>query len=178
MKHRLVKRVTAGLAVLVVIGIARAAGLYVNHTASYPRGLWLKSGNFQPAHAASHPYVLACAPRKAQRAQYIERGYLSWGYDCEGVEALLKRVWAVAGDRWVVTSAGIEVNGQLIPNTVPLTADGAGRPMRVQRGGTVPIGHVLLLSDYHPRSFDGRYFGTTPIKDLIGEVVPLWTESP
>ena len=177
-KLRLIKVLVALLAVLAVIGIARASGLYLNHSASYPRGLWQKSGDYDPTHAGEHPYVLACAPGKSVRREFIERGYLPWGFDCDGVEALLKRIWAVAGDRWTVTAAGIKVNGQLVPNTQPLTQDSAGRSMPVQTGGIVPVGHVLLLSDYHPRSFDGRYFGTTPIKDLISEVSPLWTELP
>lgn len=177
MQRRLFIALAALLAVLVMLGVARTAGLYLNHSASYPRGLWLKAGGNLPEHPKAHPYVLACAPDKALRTVFIERGYLPWGFDCDGTEALLKRVWAVAGDVWVMTPKGIEINSQLIPNTVPLAVDGAGRPMPVQTGGTVPEGHVLLLSEYHPRSFDGRYFGTTPIKDLISEVVPLWTES-
>ena len=60
-------------------------------------------------------------------------GYLRWGIDCDGSEALLKPVGAVAGDRYAITEAGIVVNGELVPDTRPLRADNAGRSMTWSR---------------------------------------------
>jgi hypothetical protein len=34
---------------------------------------------------------------------------------------------------------------------------------------------VLLMSDYNPKSFDGRYFGLMDKSTIIGVVKPLWT---
>lgn len=163
---------------LTPIATAWAFGLHLNHSVSYPRGIWIDRGSFDMTQAHHRPYVLACAPDAAQRDIYVTRGYIAWGVTCDGAVALLKRVWAVAGDQWLVTDNGVRVNGELVPNTAPKKTDSLGRPMPIAAGGQVPDGHVLLLSEYSPRSFDGRYFGPTPITDLIGEVEPLWTESP
>jgi type IV secretory pathway protease TraF len=32
----------------------------------------------------------------------------------------------------------------------------------------VPRGYVWLMSDYNPRSFDSRYFGPIPVKQIQG----------
>jgi type IV secretory pathway protease TraF len=36
-------------------------------------------------------------------------------------------------------------------------------------------GEVLLMSDYSPLSFDGRYFGPIPRAQIQGVVQPVWT---
>ncbi len=159
---------------LIILG--KTAGLHLNLTASYPRGIWIETGLYDPVRVG-HPYVLACAPQAPLKAAFIERGYLAWGIDCEGTVALLKQVWGRAGDRWSLSADGVRLNEKLVSNTQPLEMDGAGREMPVPQAGTIPAGHVLLLSEYHSGSLDGRYFGTTPITDLIAEVKPLWTES-
>ncbi len=159
-----------------LMGVGKLSGLHLNMTASYPLGVWIETGPYQMGRT-DRPYVLACAPQKPLKSTFVERGYLSWGIDCEGTAALLKRVWGRAGDAWTVSKEGVYINDTLVPNTQPLTADSAGRAMPTPKVGTIPTGYVLLLSEYHPSSLDGRYFGTTPITDLIAEVTPLWTES-
>ncbi|MES9902170.1 MAG: conjugative transfer signal peptidase TraF [Sedimenticola sp.] len=151
--------------------------VHLNTTTSYPRGLWIEDDALDDGIGRRRPFVLACAPGEELRDFYIERGYLPWGIRCGGTIALLKRVFASAGDTWVVTDGGVLVNGVVIQNTAPKRTDSAGRRLPKISGGIVPDNHVLLLSDYSPRSFDGRYFGTTPVMDLISEVKPLWTES-
>lgn len=160
-----------GVLVIAVLG-GKVAGLHLNHTASYPRGLWIEASGGD----GIRPYVLACADHTANFETYRERGYLPWGVACSGTAPLLKRIWARPGDHWSVTPEGVVVNGELVSNTRPLDHDSAGRPLTSATGGTVQPGHVLLLSDYSPRSLDGRYFGTMPITQVLKEVKPLWTE--
>ena len=58
----------------------------------------------------------------------------------------------------------------------------AYRTRLVRKGGVfvivsslvLPEGHVLLLSDQHPASFDGRYFGPVAATHFRGVVVPVW----
>ena len=55
-------------------------------------------------------------------------------------------------------------------------ADDAGRPMRAYKLSDYTLGseEVLLMSDYNPASFDGRYFGPLPrttIQSVIVQVI-------
>lgn len=148
-------------------------GLFYNATPSAPRGLWRDTGPFDPMRDQG-AYVRACLPESRGDAA-VERGYIGWSVWCHGAEPMLKRVWAVPGDAWTVTERGVLVNDRLVPNTRPLRADGLGRPLPRPQGGIVPPGYVLLLNDYHPRSFDGRYFGLTPMDEIIAKIKPVWT---
>jgi len=63
-----------------------------------------------------------------------------------------------------VSAAGIAVNGVRVPNTAPLAADSARRPLEHWPFGhyVVAPGTIWVASSYHPRSFDSRYFGPIP----------------
>jgi type IV secretory pathway protease TraF len=39
----------------------------------------------------------------------------------------------------------------------------------------VPAGQVFLLSNFHPRSWDSRYFGYLPLSAVRGTVQEVWT---
>ena len=100
--------------------------------------------------------------------EYRQRGYLRWGIECDGSEALLKPVGAVAGDRYAITEAGIVVNGELVPDTRPLRADNAGRSMHWAGEGVLAANEVLLVSRW-PTSLDSRYFPVTTDRDRHDE---------
>jgi conjugative transfer signal peptidase TraF len=75
-------------------------------------------------------------------------------------ECMLKRIAAVEGDVVTIDYAGVMVSGRL-ENSKPLPVDVAGRPVpqcRLQDYRLAPD-EVLLMSDYTPIGFDGRYFG-------------------
>nr|MBW4093685.1 conjugal transfer protein TraF [Pseudomonadota bacterium] len=40
--------------------------------------------------------------------------------------------------------------------------------------GRLPNGEIFVLIPSVPTSLDGRYFGPTPIRAVIGRVTPLW----
>jgi conjugative transfer signal peptidase TraF len=94
--------------------------LIVNRTHSLPVGLYywsdvpIKKGSivlFKPDHSTPLEQL------------GIERGY-------EARELpLLKRVVALPGDSVSVSSSGVSINGQLLPNSAPLLRDEAGRPL-------------------------------------------------
>ena len=79
----------------------------------------------------------------------------------------MKPVVARAGDSVQVSERGVLVNGKTVPNSAPLPKDTAGRPLTPWPFGTYPVqpGTVWVISDYHPRSFDSRYFG--PISEAL-----------
>ena len=76
-----------------------------------------------------------------------------------------------------IDDAGVTVNGRRLKNSRPMTVDAAGRPMpqsRLQDYRLQPS-EVLLMSDYSPISFDGRYFGPIPRAQVQTVVRPVWT---
>jgi conjugative transfer signal peptidase TraF len=75
---------------------------------------------------------------------------------------LIKRVVGVAGDLVTATDAGMEINGQSVPNSRPLDLDTQGRTLPHLRGSfTLKQGEIWAAGE-HPNSFDSRYFG--PVK--------------
>jgi type IV secretory pathway protease TraF len=64
-----------------------------------------------------------------------------------------------AADEIVLSSAGIKVNGKLLPHTAPLAQDSAGRPLTHWPFGRYRAapGSLWVTSSYNPRSYDSRY---------------------
>lgn len=111
--------------------------------------------------------VLARAPVWARRLA-AERRYLPMGVP------ILKRVVAVAGDVVCASGDTIVIDGRLVAHR--LTSDRMGRPLPQWEGcETIGAGEFFLLMADMPDSFDGRYFGVTERRDIIGRLVPLWT---
>jgi conjugative transfer signal peptidase TraF len=159
-------------------GIARdAAGLRWNGAPSYPRGLWRIVAPYDPAHGRGS-LVLFCAPDSPLMRSARERGYLRAGLCPGGTGALLKRVVAVPGDRVTVTAKGVSVNGRELPNSRPLPADSAGRPLARAGGARLSAGEVWVMSEYNPRSFDSRYYGPIETARLQGVVRPVFVWEP
>ena len=95
----------------------------------------------------------------------------AWGQH----KAFLKRVAGLPGD---IIEAGeyglLRINGRLIPNSAPLSADRAGRPLKAYPLPTrLASDEIWLLSD-SPRGFDSRYLG--PVHHLKKhKFIPLVT---
>ncbi len=166
---RVVGPATGLLAVVVVTWLA---GLRVNFSGSMPIGLYRVSTG-PPVKGAM---VLACLPDTV--AVFARtRGYVPSGR-CPGAAAPIgKVVLATGGDSVRVTDTGLIVNGNLVRNSTPLPADGAGRPIpRVPDGAyIVSKDQIWLYSPYSKRSFDSRYFGPLPLASVLNRVLPLWT---
>jgi conjugative transfer signal peptidase TraF len=103
------------------------------------------------------------------------RGYRSKGNCLDGATALMKPVIAKGGDVVDVSSRGIAVNGRLIANTAPKSADTSGRPLRAWPFGRYPVSGetVWVASSYNPRSFDSRYFGPIAVSAIRNRLLPL-----
>ena len=82
------------------------------------------------------------------------------------------RVAAYAGDEVCALGQQIFVNGR--PIEIRRAADGQGRPMPSWSGCIRLHGRQLFLLMDIPASFDGRYFGATEDKDVIGKARLLW----
>lgn len=87
---------------------------------------------------------------------------------------LVKRVAAMPGDRVCARGNLIFVNGK--PAAARLKTDALGRVMPWWQGCLrLGANQLLLLMTDSPASFDGRYFGASDSRHLIGRAHPLWT---
>jgi len=148
-------------AALVGVGIAVAAfqtsgflGLRINISPSLPMGLYITTAD------ASANLVEFCPVEPFATVSRV-RGYRAPGACGDGADPLLKPIVAKAGDSVEVSALGISVNGMLLHNTAPLSADTKGRHLDAWPSGhyVVAPGTIWVASTYHPGSFDSRYFG-------------------
>jgi conjugative transfer signal peptidase TraF len=118
-----------------------------------------------------------CLPEPLARYA-LEREYIGAGFCPGAAQEVVKSVAALAGDEVEITAAGVSVNGALIPHTPVYDADSRGRRHQLWRPAgrfVVPDGQVFVLSTFHPRSWDGRYFGSLPLSVIRGTVREVWT---
>lgn len=86
---------------------------------------------------------------------------------------LVKRVAAAGGDEVCAAGARIFVNGQVV--AVRLERDGAGRPMPWWSGcAELGLGEYFLVMADSAASFDGRYFGVSQARDIVGKARLIW----
>ena len=150
----------SALAVGILFWGAGALDIRVNSSPSLPIGL------YRVASGPDATFVEFC-PAEPFASLANARGYRHAGTCPDGGSPLMKPIVARAGD-WVQVSArGLSVNGKAIPNSAPLQKDTADRPLTPWPFGmyTVEPGTVWVVSDYHPRSFDSRYFG--PVSEAL-----------
>jgi conjugative transfer signal peptidase TraF len=160
----------AWFVVMVEIVLLQTAGLQWNLSASMPLGLYL------PTDRSLLPgeIVAVCLP--AALAQFArERGYLHHGSCPTGVQPLLKRIAAVAGDVVTIQPGGVTINDTPIPNSRVATQDRYGRALPHAPWGAITLQrHQLwLMSTLHPNSLDSRTFGVVSIFDVIATATPL-----
>ncbi|ASY43913.1 S26 family signal peptidase [Sphingobium xenophagum] len=134
-----------------------------NASASAPIGLYAVSPGITPARG---DMVIARLPAEARelaaRRRYLPRNV-----------PLVKRVAAVAGDTICAAGRTVTVNGKAVAER--RGADAAGRSLPTWQGCVrLARGMVFLLMAEAPDSFDGRYFGPTRARDVIGKATPLW----
>ena len=162
----------ASAAAFALSALAGAGGARINTTSSYPPGLYWITG----APARPGALVIACPPPVATVAAGLRRGYLGAGFCPGGYGYVIKKMLAMPGDRVAVTGQGVRVNGALVPNSAPRQADTEGRPLPGRETAyTLGPAQVLLLSDYSPGSFDGRYFGPVAQSAIKGVLRPVFT---
>ncbi len=137
-----------------------------NATASVPEGLyWIahdrkpKVGELAVARLPGDTALLAS-----------QRHYLPLGVP------LLKPVAASASQIVCRNINDVSVDGRVVARAAD--QDHLGRPLP-HWTGCVPLNgrRLLLLNAAVPTSFDGRYFGPTDAKDVIGRAIPLFTRA-
>ena len=163
---------TATIAAFATAALASLLGARVNTTGSYPPGLYWVTGEA----AQKGALVIACPPDVATVAEGFRRGYIGAGFCPGGYGYVIKKIVAVPGDRVTITEQGVSVNEEKIPNSAPRQADTAGKPLPFREiTYTLGMAQVLLMSDYNPKSFDGRYFGPVDQTGIKGVLRPVFT---
>jgi conjugative transfer signal peptidase TraF len=135
-----------------------------NASASAPRGL------YRLIHAEKcrlGDLVLADPPRwignLAARRNYLPAGV-----------PLVKRIAAVVGDRVCSDGLLVSIDGKFAVRRLAMDAQRRALP-HWQGCHRLKRGEEFLLMRGVSDSFDGRYFGVTPVADNLGRLVPLWT---
>jgi conjugative transfer signal peptidase TraF len=154
----------AALPPLLTLALKPPVLLVWNASPSAPVGLYWVYPNQTPGQG---DLVIARMPAAVRRLA-DERRYVPASIP------LVKRVAATQGDRVCASGKLIRINGRSA--AVRRRIDAAGRPMPRWRGcHMLGPGEIFLLRD-NPDSFDGRYFGITRRRDLIGGAVLLWAK--
>ena len=134
-----------------------------NASASSPVGLYAvwRASAVRPG-----DMVVAWAPLSARRLA-ADRHYLPANVP------LVKRVAATNGAQICANGRWIRINGRRAAER--MRRDPSGRRLPWWAGcRTLKKGEIFLLSRDRPQAFDGRYFGTTETKDIIGKATLLW----
>jgi len=154
------------------VAIVLIIGLRLNFTASMPLGIY-RIDHVAPSAIQRGMLVAVCAPVGAAE-QGRRRGYLATGTCSGDSEPLLKTVAAIAGDTVTIASDGVSVNGHLLHSSKPLAADSSGRPIASWLRGHYRIsnGSIWLYAD-NERSWDSRYWGPAPIRNVVGAATPF-----
>ena len=168
--------ISACAALTCVAGSAFISGLRINHTSSLPNGLWQLS----PAKTTimRGQIVSFCPPDEPIFRAALSQRILGSGRCPCGSEPMLKPVVAVAGDRVEITDAGVIVNGVVVAHTARVnvpTDNAVSNHVIAIASYNVKAGELWVVSAFHPRSFDSRYFGPILIKQVDGVATPILT---
>lgn len=141
--------------------------IFYNGTTSTPRGIYLRIPNFTDLPDGAY---VVFSPNEATTKFGKDHGWFKED------TFFLKQVGAVAGESYRIDPVTLQffANEKYIGQVSRNTSQGTALPF--QRGDfIVPDGEFLPVG-LHPRSFDGRYTGTVPEKNILARVVPVFTE--
>jgi conjugative transfer signal peptidase TraF len=155
---------TVGIALTAFIDVPKK--LIWNMSASVPLGLY----TITAADPLSIGDRVAIDPPEPLASFLAERGYLPRGVP------LLKTIAAAPGQRVCRIGSKIIIDGKAVGET--RARDRLGRELPQWQGcRRISEGEFFLMNTLVADSFDGRYFGTTPIAAVIGKALPIWTNA-
>lgn len=146
------------------------SGYRLNMTASFPLGVY-QVDNDKTVHRGD--MILFCPPITNIFLEGLKRGYILHGICPGNMSPLQKKIVAIPGDEIQVTN-GVFINGKLQQKSDVHVFDSFGNKLSIYPGGIVPDGEIFVMSDYDGRSFDSRYFGSIPAKNIIGHIKEIW----
>ena len=171
MKRKYALALLPGALFISALAVGAAFGYRINVTQSLPLGIWQKTSDSKGA-----AYVEFCLPESEFAALVREREYTPHGTCPGGLAPLLKPVVAQAGDVVVITDKGLAVNGKPLLTEPIREHDSKGRPLPAMKPGSYPVPERALwvISTYHPRSLDSRYYGAISEASVIAGMRPVF----
>jgi len=155
--------VTLGVAAVSFVSVP--VKLTWNASASTPIGLY----SLNAPRSLKVGELVAAMPEKPLADFMVGRGYI--GRDVP----LLKHVAALPGQE--VCRIGHNVTVDAVQLGDALDCDRLGCPLPVWRGcRRIADGQVFLMNPSVHDSMDGRYFGPIPVRTIIGQAAPLYTD--
>ncbi len=153
------------LAVGAIVVPEQEPALIWNATASTPIGLYL----LRPINGLHAMDLIALKPPKPIARFLADGGFLPRGV------LLLKHVLARAGQTVCRFDHRILVDD--IQVGAAKDRDHLNRPLPVWEGcRPLSKDQIFVLNPSVPDSLDGRYFGPIPIRSIVGQAIPLWTD--
>ncbi|MGI2002049.1 conjugative transfer signal peptidase TraF [Shewanella frigidimarina] len=167
----MIKILSSILLFLFLIFSSYQLGIRINNSQSYPPGIYLLSST---NHYDKNELILFCPPANNPAIlEALERDYIDSGRCDAGTVPIIKRIVGLEGDS-VKFTPFIEINNVPLKDSIRLKLDGQKRQLPQIDNFTVPPGHFFAYSEHAPKySFDSRYFGPVPIKNILGKIKPL-----
>jgi len=154
--------------------IFKIFGIIFTYTGSVPIGFYHRSFR-QKIHIGD--YVALCLPDPIAKMG-LSRGYINSGKCFNGSDILLKEVIAVPGDRVTVHKNTIEINHHgiqltYIAPTQVMDKNGLLVFRFIKNGVYKAKGYWVYGNGASYYSWDSRYYGGIPIKNIRGQFKPL-----
>ena len=131
------------ICLIAIGGICLVVGIKINTSKSIPLGIYRSSEG--PVEKGD--YVVFCPPSDPVFNMAKERGYLAGGLCPGGYGYMMKDVAGISGDIVAVKDDGVRVNGIMLPESKPLQADPAGRPLPHFQADSYTLGRFRSSAD-------------------------------
>jgi conjugative transfer signal peptidase TraF len=163
---------TTALSIIAFIYGVRESKIIFNTTSSFPLGLYKisKKERYQKGDLVSF-----CAIPNHIIKEMIEQGYTQPNPNCQNqTPQLIKKILALEEDNITIDRV-VFINGSLIKNSQVFIKDRNGNLLTIQPSQSIKKGYFWAMSDYNKKSYDSRYFGQVPLKNIIGIATPILT---
>lgn len=147
------------------VSIVKNLGYHItfSSTKSMPRGLYLVI----PAKKFSPQEIVEFTPPNNTLTFLKNKNWIPKS------GRMIKYVFAVPNDKVCISGSSIWVNNNKIASVHKYYDKNKLLP-QTKFCGKLNTDEYLLLSTQNKRSFDGRYFGITPAKKILGKAIPLF----